>query len=106
MKRRLSLLLCALLTLGSAGAAKAQSVVSDADKGYLSGVVRVKLQPELASRMQTATLPSVQTKGVQSSFLRTGITAFDRVSQKAKAVRMTRVFPEPAPAKTSSGFCR
>ncbi len=94
MKRRLSLLLCTLLAVGSVGVAKAQSVVSDADKGYHSGVVRVKLQPELASRMQTATLPTVQTKGVQSSFLRTGITAFDRVSQKAKAVKMTRVFPE------------
>ena len=94
MQRRLSLLLCALLTLGSVGAAKAQSAASDADNGYLSGVVRVKLQPELASRMQTATLPTVQTKGVSSSYLRTGITAFDRVSQKAKAVKMTRLFPE------------
>lgn len=52
------------------------------------GVLRVKLQPEVAAQIGVA--PKMRTT---SGIVTTGITPFDRASQKVKAVEMKRVFP-------------
>ena len=65
-----------------------------ADNDFASGRIRVKLQPELANHMRTAVLPGVEAQAAKGAQLVTGITAFDRISQKVKAVRMRRVFPD------------
>lgn len=52
------------------------------------GVLRVKLQPEVAAQIGIA--PKMRTT---SGIVTTGITPFDRASQKVKAVQMKRVFP-------------
>lgn len=93
MQRKAIFLLCAVLGLMLTAATPARAAADGgSEASYVSGVVRVKLQPELASRMQTAVLPTVQTKS-GPVYLKTGVAAFDRVSEKARAVRMTRVFP-------------
>lgn len=52
------------------------------------GVLRVKLQPEVAA--QVAAAPRMRTAG---GIVSTGITPLDRAGQKVKAVQMKRVFP-------------
>lgn len=52
----------------------------------LKGVLRVKIRPELTENFSA--LP--RTRG---GVVRTGITPFDNISQKVKAVTMKRVFP-------------
>ena len=96
MTRRLLLLVCAVLCLSSSVRIQAQSVSSStatsADGNYVEGVVRVKLQREIADRLVATKLP-LSVKGTGKKYVQTGVTPLDRVSQKVKAVSMTRVFP-------------
>ena len=95
MTRRLLLLVCAVLCLGSNVRISAQSTSSttqSAESNFVEGVVRVKLQREIADRMIAAKLP-LSVKGTNKKYVQTGVTPLDRVSQKVKAVSMTRVFP-------------
>lgn len=68
------------------------STTTSADGNYVEGVVRVKLQREIADRLVAAKLP-LSVKGTSKKYVQTGVTPLDRVSQKVKAVSMTRVFP-------------
>lgn len=68
------------------------STATSADGNYVEGVVRVKLQREIADRLVAAKLP-LSVKGTSKKYVQTGVTPLDRVSQKVKAVSMTRVFP-------------
>lgn len=90
------MLVCAVLCLSSSVRIQAQSVSSStatsADGNYVEGVVRVKLQREIADRLVAAKLP-LSVKGTGKKYVQTGVTPLDRVSQKVKAVSMTRVFP-------------
>ena len=95
MTRRLLLLVCAVLCLGSNVRISAQSTSSttqSAESDFVEGVVRVKLQREIADRMVAAKLP-LSVKGTNRKYVQTGVTPLDRVNQKVKAVSMTRVFP-------------
>ena len=95
MTRRLLLLVCAVLCLGSNVRISAQSTSSttqSAEPNFVEGVVRVKLQREIADRMVAAKLP-LSVKGTNRKYVQTGVTPLDRVNQKVKAVSMTRVFP-------------
>ena len=95
MTRRLLLLVCAVLCLGSNVHISAQSTSStsqSAESNFVEGVVRVKLQREIADRMVAAKLP-LSVKGTNKKYVQTGVTPLDRVNQKVKAVSMTRVFP-------------
>ena len=95
MTRRLLLLVCAVLCLGSNVRVSAQSTSSttqSAESNFVEGVVRVKLQREIADRMIAAKLP-LSVKGTNKKYVQTGVTPLDRVNQKVKAVSMTRVFP-------------
>lgn len=79
-------LLCLMLTLfGLSGGVQlmAQSVSSEP----VPGLVRVKLQREVASRISQGLKP------MSNGIVTTGITPFDRVSQKVKAVSMKRLVP-------------
>ena len=95
MTRRLLLLVCAVLCLGSNVRISAQSTSSttqSVESNFVEGVVRVKLQREIADRMVAAKLP-LSVKGTNRKYVQTGVTPLDRVNQKVKAVSMTRVFP-------------
>lgn len=95
MTRRLLLLVCAVLCLGSNVRISAQSTSSttqSAESNFVEGVVRVKLQREIADRMIAAKLP-LSVKGTSKKYVQTGVTPLDRVNQKVKTVSMTRVFP-------------
>lgn len=95
MTRRLLLFVCAVLCLGSNVRISAQSTSSttqSAESNFVEGVVRVKLQREIADRMIAAKLP-LSVKGTNKKYVQTGVTPLDRVNQKVKAVSMTRVFP-------------
>lgn len=95
MTRRLLLLVCAVLCLSSNVRISAQSTSSttqSAESNFVEGVVRVKLQREIADRMVAAKLP-LSVKGTNRKYVQTGVTPLDRVNQKVKAVSMTRVFP-------------
>lgn len=95
MTRRLLLLVCAVLCLGSNVRISAQSTSSttqSAESNFVEGVVRVKLQREIADRMIAAKLP-LSVKGTNKKYVQTGVPPLDRVNQKVKAVSMTRVFP-------------
>ncbi len=93
MQRRLLLLACALLMTVGNVCVNAQTKTSSASsQQYVEGVVRVKLQPEVASRMVAAQLP-MSVKGTSKKYVQTGVTPLDKVNQKVKAVSMTRVFP-------------
>lgn len=95
MTRRLLLLVCAVLCLGSnvrISAQSASSTTQSAESNFVEGVVRVKLQREIADRMVAAKLP-LSVKGTNRKYVQTGVTPLDRVNQKVKAVSMTRVFP-------------
>ncbi len=82
MQKKLMRLVLALLMVIGGQVAMAQS---SAD--CVAGVVRVKLQREVAVKI--ASLPQTASVGVQS----TGITQFDRVNNKVKAVSMKRLIP-------------
>lgn len=97
MQRRLLLLVCAVLTtVGlwhiNAQSASSSSSAAAAQQQYVEGVVRVKLQPEVAARIEAANLP-MSVKSTQQQYVKTGVTALDRANQRVKAVSMTRVFP-------------
>ena len=84
-----------MLCLGSNVRISAQSTSSttqSAESNFVEGVVRVKLQREIADRMVAAKLP-LSVKGTNRKYVQTGVTPLDRVNQKVKAVSMTRVFP-------------
>ena len=74
--------------------ADAQRVSPASVTSFKEGVVRVKLQPEVASLLQRTTLPdgTLQRKA-KAQYVTTGVAQLDRVAQKVKAVRMKRVFP-------------
>ena len=104
MTRRLLLLVCAVLCLGSNVRISAQSTSSttqSAESNFVEGVVRVKLQREIADRMIAAKLP-LSVKGTNKKYVQTGVTPLDRVNQKVKAVSMTRVFPMPVRMRLST----
>lgn len=83
MKQKISvfLLLCCLFI---SSATFAQSDAAKPSKG----VVRVKLQPEMARQLEVAIL-SRSSNGIVA----TGVTQFDAASRKVKAAKMRRVFP-------------
>lgn len=76
----LALLLCAV-------AYSPQSAAQSQSSETLSGVVRVKLQREVASRIAQRALP------MNNGVVATGVTPLDRVNQKVKAVSMKRLIP-------------
>lgn len=76
----LALLLCAV-------AYSPQSAAQSQSSETLSGVVRVKLQREVASRIAQRALP------MNNGVVATGVTQLDRVNQKVKAVSMKRLIP-------------
>lgn len=76
----LALLLCAV-------AYSPQSAAQSQSSETLSGVVRVKLQREVASRIAQRVLP------MNNGVVATGVTQLDRVNQKVKAVSMKRLIP-------------
>lgn len=87
MLRRLLLLCTILLSVGlTGGVALWAAPVAD---GVESGVVRVKLQRELGDRISLNPVLPMSAEGVVT----TGVTLFDRASQKVRAVSMKRVFP-------------
>lgn len=96
MTRRLLLLVCAVLCLGSNVRISAQSTSSttqSAESNFVEGVVRVKLQREIADRVWLRAKLPLSVKGTNKKYVQTGVTPLDRVNQKVKAVSMTRVFP-------------
>lgn len=64
-----------------------QLMAQSGSSGLQQGVLRVKLQREVATRIQQA--PMTMSNGVVT----TGIQQFDRASQKVKAVRIRRLIP-------------
>lgn len=86
--------LCGVMFLSGATTAGAQLKSSASEASFKEGVVRVKLQPEIASLLQKTTLPdgSLQRKA-KAKYVTTGVAQLDRVAQKVKAVSMKRVFP-------------
>lgn len=90
MQRRFLKIACSAMVSIVAGFA---SVQASAAQDYVEGVVRVKLQPEIASRITSTQLPTAKTKGTQN-YLTTGITTLDVSNRQTKAVSITRVFPD------------
>lgn len=79
-------LLCLMLLLfGLSGGTRLMAQSSSSD--LVPGVVRVKLQREVASRISKAVLP------MGNGIVTTGVTPLDRANQKVKAVSMTRLIP-------------
>lgn len=79
-------LLCLMLLLfGLSGGTRLMAQSSSSD--LVPGVVRVKLQREVASRISKAVLP------MSNGIVTTGVTPLDRANQKVKAVSMTRLIP-------------
>lgn len=72
-------------TMSVSGTATAQELTAD---GFVKGVVRVKLQPEVASRLSNAVLPASK-----AGVLTTGIRPLDRAAKQVKAVSMRRMIP-------------
>ena len=94
MQKYLLLLLCGAALLFNPTTADAQKQSSASVASYREGVVRVKLQPELATAVQKASLPdgTIHRKA-KAQHVTTGVSQLDRVAQRVKAVRMKRVFP-------------
>lgn len=92
MQNKLTSLCLCLLAVGG-GQASAQQVVNGSSPRYIEGVVRVKLQPELAAKVEKATLPTVGTNRAPAAYLTTGVAQLDGVASKVHAVSMRRVFP-------------
>lgn len=84
MRRKLLSLLLLLLASVGCGSAFAQTLTAD---GFVEGVVRVKLQREVASRISGGAMP------MSNGVVTTGVTPLDRVGLKVKAVSMKRLFP-------------
>ncbi len=82
MQKRLLFLFLALFAVVSS-----QGLWAQGSKDCVAGVVRVKLQREVALKINT--MPQMASVGVQP----TGITQFDRVNTKVKAVSMKRLIP-------------
>lgn len=74
---------CLLAAVSAGGSLSAQS-----GAGFSEGIVRVKLQPEVSQRIGKAVVPAGA-----GGVVTTGVAQLDRVNQKVRAVRMTRVFP-------------
>ena len=94
MQKKLLLGLCGVAFFANPTAADAQKLSPASVSSYKEGVVRVKLQPELATVLEKTSLPdgSVKRKA-NAQYVTTGVAQLDRVAQKVKAVRMKRVFP-------------
>ena len=91
------MLACAgLLLWGNNVHVKAQSASSAirtaTEENYVQGVVRVKLQREVAEQMIAAKLP-MSVMGTKQKYVKTGVARLDRANQEVRAVSMTRVFP-------------
>lgn len=85
MKRSFLCLLCVVLSFCGIMHSSAQKTPS---VRYVEGVVRVKLQREVADRLShDAILPASR-----DGFVTTGVAPLDRANQKVKAIKMTRVF--------------
>lgn len=80
---RKTLLLCVVFLMLCIG----NTVFAQALSTPRRGVLRVKVQQELAT--QISTLPQTRAGGI----VMTGITPLDRANQRVKAVKMERVFP-------------
>ena len=99
MQKRLLLLVCLLFTFVGLSHTQAQrkSAQTSSDAAWVEGRVRIKLQREVALRLEKAQLPTengaLKAAG-KANYVHTGITQLDRVAQKVKAVSMKRVFPE------------
>ena len=95
MTRRLLLLVCAVLCLGSNVRISAQSTSSttqSAESNFVEGVVRVKLQREIADRMIAAKLP-LSVKGTNKKYVQTGVTPLDRGQSESKGSLYDPCFP-------------
>ncbi len=94
MQKNFILGLCGAMLMMGVATADAQKLSAASGPQYVEGVVRVKLQPEIASLLQKATLPdgSVRKKA-KAQYVTTGAATLDRVAQKVKVVGMKRVFP-------------
>ncbi len=94
MQKNFILGLCGAMLLTGVATADAQKLSAASGSQFVEGVVRVKLQPELASLLQKATLPdgTVQKKA-KAQYVTTGAATLDRVAQKVKVASMRRVFP-------------
>ena len=94
MQKKLLLGLCGVAFFANPTAADAQKLSPASVSSYKEGVVRVKLQPELATVLEKTSLPdgSVKRKA-NAQYVTTGVAQLDRVAQKVKAVSMKRVFP-------------
>lgn len=79
------LLLLVLSLLSWTGGVQLQAQVASSD--FEPGVVRVKLQREVASRIAQGAIP------MSNGIVTTGVTQFDRVNAKVRAVSMTRLVP-------------
>ena len=73
-------------------AQSASSTATSADGNFVEGVVRVKLQREVADHMVAAQLP-LSVKGTSKKYVQTGVARLDRANQQVRAVSMKRVFP-------------
>ena len=94
MQKNFILGLCSVMLLLCVTTADAQKLSAASGPRYAEGVVRVKLQPELATLLQKATLPDgTVRKKARAQYVTTGATTLDRVAQRVKAVSMKRVFP-------------
>lgn len=81
---RKTLLLCVVFLMLCIG----NTVFAQVSSAPRRGVLRVKVQQELAT--QISTLPQTRVGGI----VMTGITPLDRANQRVKAVKMVRTFPE------------
>lgn len=80
--------LCLLVTMLVALGITPSLAQTNAQPKYAEGIVRVKLQREVADRLShNSLLPTGK-----SAYVTTGVTPLDRANQKVRAVRMKRVF--------------
>lgn len=84
MQKLISKVLAALIILGCSAFAEAASTTPR------KGVIRVKLQPEVAAQVGSA--PRLTTMGNVA----TGITPFDAAAQKIKVASISRMIPYSA----------
>ena len=91
MQKKLTTLCLALLTM-SGGEAMAQPLAKGKTE-FAEGVVRVKLQREVASLVEAAKLPTDGKLKAGARYVKTGVKQLDVTASKLGAVSMKRVFP-------------
>lgn len=94
MQNKLTSFCLALMSLCSAHAV---AQLPAASPQYAEGVVRVKLQPSLAAKVEkadlTGTATNVAASRAAAKYVTTGVQQLDAMAQKVHAVSMKRVFP-------------